>query len=84
MKDRVQNMSSLILLFCVKNLRVEMGYEQIITIMKKKFLNRRAPPPPGRRGAQSFFSSSSFFTHNSSPVQVELLSRNPIVSTSST
>jgi len=30
-------MSLLILLFCVKNLRVEMGYEQIITIMKKKF-----------------------------------------------
>jgi len=25
------------LLSCVKNLRVEMGYEQIITIMKKKF-----------------------------------------------
>jgi len=36
-KDRVQNMSLLILFFCVKNLRVEMGYEQIITIMKKKF-----------------------------------------------
>jgi len=36
-KDRVQNMSLLILLFCEKNLPVEMGYEQIITIMKKKF-----------------------------------------------
>jgi len=41
-KDRVKNMSLLILLFCEKNLRVEMGYEQIITIMKKRFLNRRA------------------------------------------
>ena len=29
-------MSLLILLFCVKNLRVEMGYEQIITNGKKQ------------------------------------------------
>jgi len=35
-KDIVQNMS-LNFVVCEKNLRVEMGYEQIITIMKKKF-----------------------------------------------
>jgi len=41
-------MSLLILFFCEKNLRVEMGYEQIITIMKKKFFElswaRQSPP----------------------------------------
>jgi len=43
-KDRVQNMSLLILFFCEKNLRVEMGYEQIITIMKKKFFEPSCSP----------------------------------------